>query len=183
MCRWCGTVTPGVEEASLPRGTLSRALQGAAGDQANAQAETPREKIRERRVRRTVRKRDDEEEAGPGDGPGSHLKDPGSASEQDGLPSPPQTPLSVTQRRRQGVKERGWRAHPSTHSAWATGTRGLVNFPDLLEQARVAAEGIRPEAQDQGFAPSPRVPTKPRGRLVFPHAIIMKNKQGLSQAG
>lgn len=80
-------------------------------------------------------------------------------------------------------KERGWRVHPSTHSASATGTRGLVNFPDLLARARVAAEGIRPEAQDQGFAPSPRVPTKPRGRSVFPHAITVKNKQGLSQAG
>ena len=42
-----------------------------------------------------------------GDGPKSHLKDPGSDSEQkDGLPSLPQTPLSVTQRRGQGVKER-----------------------------------------------------------------------------
>ena len=80
-------------------------------------------------------------------------------------------------------KERSLRAHPSTHSASATGTRGLINFPDLLARARVAAEGIQPEAQDQGFAPSSRVPTKPRGRLVFPHAIIMKNKQGLSQAG
>lgn len=111
VCRWCGTVTPGVKEASLPRGTLGRALQEAAGDQVNAQVEIPGEKVGERGVRRKVRKRGDEEEAGPGgwagDGPKSHLKDPGSDSEQkDGLPSLPQTPLSVTQRRGQGVKER-----------------------------------------------------------------------------
>lgn len=78
-------------------------------------------------------------------------------------------------------KERGWREHPSTHSALATGTRGLISFPDLLAWARVAAEGIQPEAQDQGSAPSSRVPTKPRGRLVFPHTIIMKSKVSLRQ--
>ena len=50
-------------------------------------------------------------------------------------------------------------------------------------QARVAAEGIRPEAQDQGFTSSPRVPKKPWGRLVFPHAINDKEKQVGSLAG
>lgn len=159
-------------------------------DQVSARVEIPGEKVRER-----SEEKGEEEEAGPGghagDGPRSHLKDSGSDSEQkDGLPSLAQRPLSVTQRRLQGVKEREagrpvWseRVHPSTHSASATGTCGLLNFPGMLVWARVAAEGIRPEAQDRGFTSSPRIPTKPWGRLVFPHAINDKEKQAGSLAG
>ena len=92
----------------------------------------------------------DEEEAGPGgqagDGPSSHLKDSGSDSEQkDDLPSLPSRAEKTP--RGQGKREAGrpvWseRMHPSTHTASATGSRGLVNFQGLLVRARMAAEGI-----------------------------------------
>ena len=39
--RWCGTITPGVKEASLPRGTLGKAYREARVDQVNARVEIP----------------------------------------------------------------------------------------------------------------------------------------------
>lgn len=57
VCRWCGTITPGVREASMPQGTLGKAHREARVDQVNARVEIPGEKVKERGVRRKVTRR------------------------------------------------------------------------------------------------------------------------------
>lgn len=101
-CRWCGTITPGVREASLPRGTLGKAHREARVDQVNARVEIPGEKVKERGVRRKATRRKQGLEGRPGTDPAviSRILDLTLSRRMVCLPFP------VAQRRLQGVKER-----------------------------------------------------------------------------